>query len=93
MKYYKLRDLCTQIIDCPHSTPVWKTEGVRVIRNFNLKNGNLDFSDGYFVDEETYQNRVKRAIPEPDDIIGSCWNYSPWFKVLSRATARSLKSR
>lgn len=69
MKYYKLQDLCTDIIDCPHSTPEWKTEGIRVVRNFNLKNGNLDFSDGYFVDEETYQNRIKRAVPEPDDII------------------------
>ena len=69
MKYYKLQDLCTDIIDCPHSTPEWKAEGIRVVRNFNLKNGNLDFTDGYFVDEETYQNRIRRAVPEPDDII------------------------
>lgn len=69
MQYYKLQDLCTDIIDCPHSTPEWKKEGIRVVRNFNLKNGNLDFTDGYFVDEETYQNRIKRAVPEPDDII------------------------
>ena len=69
MKYYKLQDLCTDIIDCPHSTPEWKAEGIRVVRNFNLKNGNLDFTDGYFVDEETYRNRIKRAVPEPDDII------------------------
>lgn len=69
MKYYKLQDLCTDIIDCPHSTPEWKTEGIRVVRNFNLKNGNLDFTDGYYVDEETYQNRIKRAVPEAEDII------------------------
>ncbi len=69
MKYYKLKDLCTDIIDCPHSTPDWQSEGIRVVRNFNLKNGNLDFTDGYFVDEETYQNRIKRAVPEEDDII------------------------
>ena len=69
MKYYKLQDLCTDIIDCPHSTPEWKTEGIRVIRNFNLKNGNIDFSDGYYVDEETYTNRIKRAKPETGDII------------------------
>ena len=69
MKYYKLNDLCTDIIDCPHSTPEWKSEGIRVIRNFNLRNGNLDFSDGYFVDEETYLERIKRAIPEEGDII------------------------
>jgi len=69
MKYFKLQDLCTEIIDCPHSTPEWKNEGIRVVRNFNLKDGNLDFSDGYFVDEETYLNRIKRATPEEGDII------------------------
>ena len=51
MKYYKLQELCTEIIDCPHSTPDWKKEGIRVVRNFNLKDGNIDFTDGYFVDE------------------------------------------
>ena len=69
MRYYKLHELCADIIDCPHSTPEWKDSGVRVVRNFNLKDGNLDFSDGYFVDEETYQQRIRRAIPEPDDVI------------------------
>lgn len=69
MRYYKLSQLCTDIIDCPHSTPDWKHDGVRVIRNFNLKDGILDFSEGYFVDEETYISRVKRAIPEEGDII------------------------
>ena len=69
MKYCKLQELCTGIIDCPHSTPEWKDNGIRVVRNFNLKDGNLDFTDGYFVDEETYLNRIKRAVPEPYDII------------------------
>lgn len=69
MKYFKLQDLCTEIVDCPHSTPEWKNEGIRVVRNFNLKDGNLDFADGYFVDEETYLNRIKRAAPEEGDII------------------------
>ncbi len=69
MKYYKLKDLCVDIIDCPHTTPVWKNEGIRVIRNFNLKDGNLDFSDGYYVDEATYLERTKRAIPEENDIV------------------------
>ena len=69
MKYFKLQDLCTEIIDCPHSTPEWKNEGIRVVRNFNLKDGNLDFTDGYFADEDTYLNRIKRATPEEGDII------------------------
>ena len=69
MKYYKLQELCIDIIDCPHSTPNWKNEGIRVIRNFNLKDGNIDFTDGYFVDEATYIERTKRAVPEEGDII------------------------
>ena len=47
MKYYKLQELCIDIIDCPHSTPNWKNEGIRVVRNFNLKDGNIDFTDGW----------------------------------------------
>lgn len=69
MKYYRLKELCTSVTDCPHSTPKWQTEGVRVVRNFNLNHGRLDFTDGWFVDEETYVQRTKRAVPEPGDII------------------------
>ena len=69
MKYIKLQELCTDIVDCLHSTPDWKNEGIRVVRNFNLKNGNIDFSDGYSVDESTYLKRVQRAMPEAGDII------------------------
>ena len=43
--------------------------GIRVVRNFNLKDGNIDFTDGYFVDEATYIERTKRAVPEEEDII------------------------
>lgn len=69
MKYYRLKELCTSVTDCPHSTPKWQTEGVRIVRNFNLNHGRLDFTDGWFVDEETYAQRTKRAVPEPGDII------------------------
>ncbi len=69
MDFVRLGELCSEIIDCPHSTPEWKSSGVRVIRNFNLSSGILDFSDGSFVDEETYERRTKRAKPRPGDII------------------------
>lgn len=69
MEFFKLGELCDDIIDCPHSTPVWKESGIRVIRNFNLRNGFLDFSDGFYVDEPTYKERTKRAIPEEGDIV------------------------
>ena len=65
----KLDNLLTDVIDCPHSTPRWSVSGKRVVRNFNLKDGNLDFSDGYFVDESTYLARIRRGRPEANDII------------------------
>lgn len=69
--YLPLSKVCSQIIDCPHQTPEWLSEGIPVIRNFNLIDGQLDFSDAYYVDEETYINRTKRAVPSEGDIIFS----------------------
>lgn len=65
----RLDTLCSDVIDCSHSTPVWKDRGIRVIRNFNLNEGSLDFSKGFFVDEKTYLERTKRAVPEAEDIV------------------------
>lgn len=70
-RFMHLEDVCTDIIDCPHSTPQWLDQGIRVIRNFNLKNGALDFTDSYYVDNETYENRVKRIVPKENDIVFS----------------------
>lgn len=69
MKYVRLEDLCTNIIDCPHSTPKWLDAGIPVIRNYNIKNGHLDLSKPSYVDEETYNSRVSRAKPQAGDII------------------------
>ena len=66
---YRLDDLCVDIIDCPHSTPKWLDSGIRVIRNFNIKDGSLDFTNGFFVDEETYYERIKRGAPVAGDIV------------------------
>jgi type I restriction enzyme S subunit len=69
MEYLKLGELCTNVIDCPHSTPKWLDDGITVIRNYNLNNGHFDFSKASFVDEATYLDRTKRAKPEPEDIV------------------------
>lgn len=72
IKILKLSDVCTDIIDCPHESPVWLTEGyARVIRNFNLIDGQISDAEPYYVDENTYNKRTRRAIPEPGDIIFS----------------------
>lgn len=64
-----LEELCTGIIDCPHSTPKWQDKGIPVIRNYNLKDGKIDCTNLSFVSEEDYKERVKQAIPEESDII------------------------
>lgn len=68
-KFMRLIDLCNDIIDCPHSSPKWQSSGIPIIRNFNIKDGRIDQSSLSYVDEKTYAERIKRALPEKDDII------------------------
>ena len=67
---YFLEDIC-KIVDCPHTSPKWKTEGIPVIRNYNLVNGIIDTSNLSYVDEDEYKERVKRIIPKKGDILFS----------------------
>jgi type I restriction enzyme S subunit len=65
----QLRELCSLIADCPHSTPVWTDEGYIVIRNQNIKNGRLDLSSSSFTDAEHFAHRIRRAKPTAGDIV------------------------
>ena len=59
----KLEEVCAQIVDCPHESPEWLKSGyARVIRNFNLIEGEIDSSDAYYVDEDTYNKRILKYI-------------------------------
>ena len=64
-----LRELCSLIADCPHSTPVWTNTGYVVIRNQNIKDGRLDLSSPSFTDAEHFAHRTRRAKPTAGDII------------------------
>ena len=64
-----LRELCSLIADCPHSTPVWTDSGYTVIRNQNIKSGRLDLSTPSFTDAEHFAHRIRRAKPTAGDII------------------------
>ena len=66
-----LKQVCTDIIDCPHESPKWLSDGIPVIRNFNLINGQLDMTEAYYVDEATYNARTRRAVPAAGDIVFS----------------------
>ncbi|MHB8369359.1 MAG: restriction endonuclease subunit S [Leptospirales bacterium] len=65
----ELKDLCSQIVDCPHSTPKWTNRGVIVLRNQNIRRGKLDLGQPSFTDEEHYLKRIHRAIPSAGDIV------------------------
>jgi type I restriction enzyme, S subunit len=67
--FHPLKSVTFSVIDCPHSTPLWTESGKLVIRNFNIKNGQLNLSEKYFTNEENYIERTKRAKPEPGDLI------------------------
>lgn len=62
-------DLCSLIVDCPHSTPQWKESGKVCLRTTNIKDGYLDLEEIRYVSEETYNERVQRAIPQPGDVL------------------------
>lgn len=64
-----LRELCSLIADCPHSTPVWTDAGYIVVRNQNIKSGRLDLSAPSFTDAEHFAHRTRRAKPTSGDII------------------------
>lgn len=66
---FRLDEITTLIIDCPHSTPKWTDSGVIVLRSNNIRNGALDLANPSFTTEEGYLDRIKRAIPTEDDIV------------------------
>ncbi len=65
----KLKDVCDNVIDCPHSTPKWVDNGTVCIRTSNLSKGGWVWSDKRFVSDETYLERTKRGAIEEGDII------------------------
>lgn len=64
-----LDSLCSLIVDCPHSTPVWTDSGFVVLRNQNIKNGRLDLSSPSFTDAAHFAGRNRRAKPTIGDLV------------------------
>ena len=65
-----LNDICSEIVDCPHSTP--KYEGNLehpAIRTTEIKKGYIDWDSMRYVSEEEYQKRIKSLKPVPGDIV------------------------
>ena len=69
MELKTIKDLCSIVADCPHSTPKWTENGKIVVRNNNIKNGRINLSSPSFTDNEHFELRIKRAKPQPGDLI------------------------
>lgn len=65
----RLKDVCVNIWDCPHSTANDEGEGYPLIRTPNVGKGRFVLSGVHRVCEDTYDIRNKRAIPQDNDLI------------------------
>lgn len=66
-----INSVCSNIVDCPHSTPKWVTDGEICLRTTNFRRGYLDLSEKNYVSEETFNERNARLIPQPGDVLYS----------------------
>ena len=67
----QLEQLCTTIVDCPHSTPKFTDQGVLVIRNFNIRDGKLSLEETFYTTEDEWKERTRRCIPDNGDVLFS----------------------
>ena len=64
-------DVCSAIVDCPHSTPKWTETGEICLRTTNFRPGRLDLTEVRYVSRETYAARIARLEPQPGDVLYS----------------------
>lgn len=69
--HLKIGYVCAKIVDCPHSTPKWEKNGKLCLRTTNFKRGYLDLQSPNYVSEETFNDRNRRIIPQPGDVLYS----------------------
>jgi type I restriction enzyme S subunit len=67
----RLGDLCEEVIDCPHSTPIYSDAPTSYpcVRSSDIQNGSLDLSEAKFVDKSEYDRRTGRGQPRRGDVI------------------------
>jgi type I restriction enzyme S subunit len=66
-----LAQLSENIVDCPHTTPKWTSQGEICIRTNQLRPRALDLSEPRYVSPEAYLERIERLQPKSDDILYS----------------------
>jgi type I restriction enzyme S subunit len=66
-----VEEVCSAIIDRPHSTPKWSDSGEICLRTTNFRLGFLDLSEVRYVSPKVYQERTVRLEPHPGDVVYS----------------------
>jgi type I restriction enzyme S subunit len=64
-----VEQVCSKIVDCPHSTPKFKTTGNPCIDTTNIKPGQVVIDAMRYVDNETFTLRNRRLIPQKGDVV------------------------
>lgn len=77
----RLKYSASEIIDCPHETPVYSEDGeYMVIRTADVWAGVIDLRNAYRLSETEYERRTRRATLQPGDIVygreGERWGYA-----------------
>jgi type I restriction enzyme S subunit len=65
----ELDDVCTTIIDCLHSNPVYADEGIPTVRSPDVGWGDLILKTARKTGEAEYQRRTVRGEPSAGDIV------------------------
>lgn len=66
-----LGELAEAIVDCPHSTPRWTSEGFICVRTTDFLPGRLDLSAPRYVSRDTFNQRNSRLVPRAGDVLYS----------------------
>jgi len=66
-----LESFCSDVVDCPHSTPKYSNGKTPFpcLRSSDLQDGHLVFETTKYVDENVYRDRIARIKPMQGDII------------------------
>lgn len=70
-EWASVETICSEIVDCPHSTPKWEASGRICLRTTEFLPGRLDLSDVRYVSQATYDDRIKRLRPRAKDVVYS----------------------
>jgi type I restriction enzyme, S subunit len=66
-----LYQLCSKVVDCPHSTPIYTSTptAYACVRSSDIQDGFLDWSTTKYIDYQEYQKRIRIHVPMPNEVV------------------------